>query len=44
MSRLQNLHLRVEDAGLWLDHAYGSVESLDSVELRDVLADDGDQA
>lgn len=39
----ENIHLRVEDAGLGLNHADGSIESLDSVELGDVLADNGDQ-
>lgn len=36
------LHLRVKDAGLGLDDADGTIESLDSVELGDVLADDRD--
>lgn len=37
------IHLRVKDAGLWLNNADRSIESLDSVELGDVLADDRDQ-
>lgn len=39
----KNIHLRVKDAGLGLNHADGSIESLDSVELGDVLADNRNQ-
>lgn len=35
--------MRVKDTGLGLNHADRSIESLDSVKLGDVLADDRDQ-